>query len=303
MLQWAQVQWAQWVQWARAWAGGGGGRKLRQPHASRPCRRAVQREGREGIAGRHAVLQALRSTREVHSVLFARETSVDPGLKPVQDEAARRGLTFRYVSSNELTSMVGTSAHQGVGAIVAPLANHSVKDLVERARAVGEEPFLLAVDGIEDPQNLGAIARSALLAGCHGLIVPERGTASIGLGAIKAASGAFSLLPVAQVSSLGTALANLKRDHVWVVGADANGGKAPWKLRLTGAVCLVLGSEHDGLSKQTLDVLDERTCIPTPGGDLSLNVSAAAAALLFERVRQSHAEPSGATTAGRPGKP
>jgi 23S rRNA (guanosine2251-2'-O)-methyltransferase len=245
----------------------------------------VQKEGREGIGGRHAVLQALRSSRVVHSVVFARETSNDPGLKPIQDEMARRGLTFRYVSNAELVSMVGPG-HQGVGAVVAPLHNHSVKDLVALAKAAGEEPFLLAVDGIEDPQNLGAIARSALLAGCHGLVVPERGTASIGTGAVKSASGAFSLLPVAQVASLPTALANLKREGVWILGADANGGKAPWRLKLTQGVCIVLGSEHDGLSRQTLEALDDKVCIPTPGGDLSLNVSAAAAAILFERVRQ-----------------
>src|SRR5262245_62156061 len=135
--------------------------------------------------------------------------------------------------------MVGTG-HQGVGAVVSPLPNHSVKGLVELARKAGEEPFLLAVDGIEDPQNLGPNARSALLAGCHGLIVPERGTAAIGTGAVKAASGAFSLLPVAQVASLATALANLKRENVWILGADANGGKAPWKLKLTQGLCFVL---------------------------------------------------------------
>jgi 23S rRNA (guanosine2251-2'-O)-methyltransferase len=249
---------------------------------------AGPRVQRVGIAGRHAVLQALRSSREVHSILFARETSTDPGLKPIQEEAARRGLTWRYVNQAELMQMVGTG-HQGVGAVVAPLANHSVKDLVARARAAGEEPFLVAVDGVEDPQNLGAIARSALLAGCHGLVVPERGTAAIGQGAGKAASGAFNLLPVAQVASLGTALASLKREGVWLLGADANGGKAPWKLNLKGALCVVLGSEHDGLSKQTLEALDGKVCVPTPGGDLSLNVSAAAAAILFERVRQASA--------------
>lgn len=248
-------------------------------------------DGRVGIGGRHAVLQALRSQREVHSIVLARETSTDPGLKPIQEEAARRGLTLRYVTTTELVSMVGTG-HQGVGAVVAPLPNHSVKDLVALAKAAGEEPFLVAVDGVEDPQNLGAIARSALLAGCHGLIVPERGTASIGQGAAKAASGAFSLLPVALVASLPTALANLKREGVWILGADANGGKAPWRLKLTQGVCLVLGSEHDGLSRQTLEALDDRVRIPTPGGDLSLNVSAAAAILLFERVRQS-AQPAG----------
>ncbi len=240
---------------------------------------------REGIGGRHAVLQALQSTREVHSILIDRAISTDPGLKPIQDAAARRGLTLRYVSAAELTSMAGT-ANQGVGALVAPLADFSVKDLVALAKAKGEEPFLVAVDGIEDPQNLGAIARSALLAGCHGLIVPERGTASIGPGAVKSSAGAFSLLPVCKVSGIASALSSLKREGVWIVGADANGGKAPWKLKLTQGLCIVLGSEHDGLSKQTLEALDAKVCIPTPGGDLSLNVSAAAASILFERVRQ-----------------
>jgi 23S rRNA (guanosine2251-2'-O)-methyltransferase len=240
---------------------------------------------REGIFGRHAVLQALRSGREVHSVLMARDAESDPALRAIQDEAARRGLTVRYVSEADLVRTVGGAA-QGVGAVVAPMPEHSVRDLVEAARRAGNEPFLVAVDGIEDPQNLGAVARSALLAGAHGFIVPDRGTASIGHGAIKAASGAFSLLPVARVSSLASALAALKREGVWILGADATGGKAPWRLRMTGAVCLVLGAEHAGLSRQTLDALDERVCVPTPGGDLSLNVSAAAAAILFERVRQ-----------------
>jgi 23S rRNA (guanosine2251-2'-O)-methyltransferase len=240
---------------------------------------------REGIAGRHAVLQALRSNREVHSVLVSREAGKDAHLDEIVREATTRGLVVRYVTPGDLERTVGT-ASQGVGAIVAPLANFSVRDLVQAARGAGREPFLVAVDGIEDPQNLGALARSALLAGADGLIVPEKGTATIGVGATKAASGAFSLLPVAQVSSLGGALAAVKREGVWVLGADANGGKPPWRLDLTGAVCLVLGSESAGLSKQTIEALDERVCVPTPGGDLSLNVSAAAAVVLFERVRQ-----------------
>jgi 23S rRNA (guanosine2251-2'-O)-methyltransferase len=244
---------------------------------------------REGIVGRHAVLGALQSDREVHSILFDRELPMTPEFKHITEEASRRAVRVSYVTKTELARLVGAPAVQGVGAIVAPLANHSVKDLVDKARDRDQEPFLVAVDGIEDPQNLGAIARSALLAGCHGLIVPERGTATIGPGAHKAASGAFSLLPVAQVASLRTALETLKREGVWVLGADANGGKTPWSLKLKGAVCFVLGSESEGLSKQCLDALDEKVCLPTPGGELSLNVSAAAAALLFERVRQSMA--------------
>lgn len=240
---------------------------------------------REGIAGRHAVLQALRSPREVHSLLIAKESAGVPELKPILDAAMARGLVVRYVTAADLVRTVGAST-QGVGALVAPLTNQSVRDLLDAAAARKQDAFLVAVDGIEDPQNLGAIARTALLAGAHGLIVPERGTAAIGPGATKAASGAFSLLPVAQVASLATALDNAKRGGCWILGADANGGKAPWRLRMKGPLCLVLGSESEGLSRQTLDRLDDRVCIPTPGGDLSLNVSAAAAILLFERLRQ-----------------
>jgi 23S rRNA (guanosine2251-2'-O)-methyltransferase len=246
----------------------------------------AERAIREGIGGRHAVLQALRSGRDVHSILLDREVVGRPELQEVRDEAARRNLTLRHVTAHELTGLIGATGHQGVGAIVGPMPAYSVKDLVDLARKAGAEPFLVAVDGIEDPQNLGAVARSALLAGAHGLIVPERGTATIGQGAIKAASGAFSLLPVAQVTTLATALATLAREGVWLVGADANGGKAPWKLDLTRSMCIVLGSESVGLSPRVLEALDERACIPTPGGDLSLNVGAAAAAILFERVRQ-----------------
>jgi 23S rRNA (guanosine2251-2'-O)-methyltransferase len=174
-----------------------------------------------------------------------------------------------------------------VAAYVGLLPDLSVRDLVENARKAGHEPFIVAVDGVEDVGNLGAVARTALLAGCDGIIIPEKGTATISPAAVKASQGALELIPVAKVASIGTALASLRRENVWIVGADANGGKAPWNLKMTGAVCVVLGSEHAGLSKQALDALDERVCIPTPGGDLSLNVGAAAAVVLFERVRQS----------------
>lgn len=240
---------------------------------------------REGISGRHAVLQALRSGRQVHSVL-ADEKLVDSGeMAAIKAECARRNLPIRWVTAAEIQRTC-QSASQGVGALVAAMPDFSVKDLIDLARAGNEEPLLVAVDGVEDPQNLGAIARSAMLAGAHGMIVPDKGTATIGVGAMKAASGAFSTLPVARVANLVTAIATLQREHVWVVGADANGGKAPWKMDLKGGFCLVLGSESDGLGKQTLAALDAKTCIPTPGGDISLNVSAAAAVLLFEAVRQ-----------------
>jgi 23S rRNA (guanosine2251-2'-O)-methyltransferase len=232
------------------------------------------------IAGRNAVLAALRGGREVYSVLLEKP---DQGVEAL---AHARGISVSYVSATRLTEATGTDRHQRIAAYVGAQPEHSVKDLVALARAAGEEPFLVAVDGVQDVGNLGAIARTALLAGCHGLVVPERGTALVGPAAVKASSGALEMLAVAKVASLPTALANLKRENVWIVGADADDGKAPWALDLKGAVCIVVGSEHAGLSRQTRDALDARVRIPMPGGDLSLNVAAATAVLCFERVRQ-----------------
>lgn len=243
---------------------------------------------REGLAGRHAVLGALQSTRHVHSVLIDKDAVDRPEVRKVIEAAGARGIRVSYVTTTELGRLVGASI-QGVGALADPLPPHTAVDLLAIAKARGEPAFILAVDGIEDPQNLGAIARTALLAGCHGLIVPDRGTAAIGPGAHKAASGAFSQLAVAQVANLRTALENLKREGVWILGADAGTGKAPWTLNLRQPVCLVLGSESAGLSAQALAAVEERITIPTPGGDLSLNVSAAAAILAFEHVRQAKA--------------
>ncbi|HET6398064.1 MAG TPA: RNA methyltransferase [Candidatus Thermoplasmatota archaeon] len=240
---------------------------------------------RDTLAGRHAVMAALRGKRDVHSVLAARDADRDL-VRDLQALCARRGLTLRFVGREELAGLVGSSRNQGVGAIVGPLPETTLRDVVREAREAGEAALLVALDGVEDPQNVGAAARSALLAGAHALILPDRGTAALGPGAHKAASGALATLPVLREANLRTALETLKREGVWIVGADAGGGKPPWQLDLRRDVCLVLGAEHEGLSRQALEAVDAKVRIPTPGGDLSLNVSAATAVLAFEAVRQ-----------------
>jgi 23S rRNA (guanosine2251-2'-O)-methyltransferase len=238
------------------------------------------------IPGRRTVQTALEAGRTADAMLVDRNLSQDPAVAALMAKARSQGVNVQWARAERLTEMAGTARHQGVLLMAHPRPPVGIPDLLALAKSRNEDPFIICVDGVEDPQNVGALARSAFLAGAHGLVLPERGAASLGPGALRASAGALGLLGVAHVPSLAPALGQLKREGVWLLGADADGGKAPWDLRLGGPLALILGSEHEGLSSAVLKGLDEKVCIPTPGGELSLNVAAAAAALCFERVRQ-----------------
>jgi 23S rRNA (guanosine2251-2'-O)-methyltransferase len=216
------------------------------------------------IPGRRTVQTALEAGRTADAMLVDRNLSQDPAVAALMAKARSQGVNVQWARAERLTEMAGTARHQGVLLMAHPRPPVGIPDLLALAKSRNEDPFIICVDGVEDPQNVGALARSAFLAGAHGLV----------------------LLGVAHVPSLAPALGQLKREGVWLLGADADGGKAPWDLRLGGPLALILGSEHEGLSSAVLKGLDEKVCIPTPGGELSLNVAAAAAALCFERVRQ-----------------
>lgn len=245
----------------------------------------------EPIPGKRAVQEALRSARHADRLLVSSKVTKDDVLDDILDLAKRLSIPVEIANETRLTRTARTKRHQGVVLVAHARETLTVQDLLDIAERRDEDPFLVCVDGVEDPQNLGAIARSALLAGAHGIVVPRRGTARVGPGAMRASAGAFSIIGVAQVSSMPSALGSLNREHIWLVGADAYEGKAVWQTRMTGPVALVLGSEHEGLSPAVKKILDGLVHIPTPGGDLSMNVSAAAAVLCFERVRQQHQGP------------
>lgn len=227
------------------------------------------------IYGRNAVLEAARAGR-VRRLLIAPNLGADPRL----DEL--RGLVPELVEiPNDRLEILTGGVHQGVAAELKPRRTWTLKEILE------EQPTLLvALDAVQDPQNLGAILRSAEAAGAEGVILPDRRTAPLSSAAVKASSGASELLRICRVPGLPSTLSDLKRAGLWCVALDPHGDQAPWEFDLTQPVCLVVGGEGPGLHRLVRERCDVRLRLPMGGRVESLNASAAAAALLYEVVRQ-----------------
>jgi 23S rRNA (guanosine2251-2'-O)-methyltransferase len=236
------------------------------------------------IAGIHPVLEALRAGKEVKRLLVAKGRD-DPRVQEVMDLAAHRGVGIERAPKAKLDELFAGN-HQGVVALSVPQGYASLQDALALAKSRGEEPFLLALDQVEDPQNLGAVLRTAEAAGCHGVVIPERGSASLTPAVHRASAGASQRVPVVLASNLANALRELKREGLWIGGAAMEGGEPFYATKLTGPLCIVLGSEGDGLRRLTQELCDFTVRIPMHGAIGSLNVSAACAVLCFERARQ-----------------
>jgi 23S rRNA (guanosine2251-2'-O)-methyltransferase len=242
----------------------------------------------EVVAGIHPVLEALRAGRDVHRVLLAKGRD-DERTGEVVSAAKERGVGIERAPRSRLDELYA-GTHQGVIALLVPRGYASLDDALALAERRGEPAFLLALDGVEDPHNLGAVLRTAEAAGAHGVLIPERGSASLTPAVHKASAGASQRLPLIMVPNLANALRELKRRGVWIGGADQQAEKAHHDTKLTGPLVLVLGGEQEGLRRLTKDLCDFTVRIPMHGEIASLNVSAAAAVLCFERARQ-HAQP------------
>ena len=226
------------------------------------------------IHGRNAVLEAARAGR-VTKVFQSSGLGHDPRL----DELAK--LARIEIVPPDRLDVIAPGVHQGVAAELKPRRVWSLKELL-----VSETNLLIALDSIMDPQNLGAILRSAEVAGVQGAIVPERRSAPLSPAAVKASSGASELLRIAQVSGLPSAIAEIKRAGIWCVALDPRGEMLPWDFDLTQRICLVVGSEGEGVHRLVKERCDVRVRLPVKGHIASLNASAAASALLYEVVRQ-----------------
>ena len=235
----------------------------------------------EVIYGRNAVLEAARAGR-VRRILIAEGVGPDPRL----DELGRLAPVER-VTAAHLESLA-RGRHQGVAAELAPRRFLNLRQFLET-----EPALVVALDSILDPQNLGAILRSAEAAGADGAILPERRSAPLSPAAIKASSGATELLPLCRVSGLAAAIPELKRAGIWCAALDTDGDMAPWDFDLTQRVCLVVGGEGTGVHRLVKERCDVRLRLPMRGKIESLNASAAAAALLYEAVRQRSAARAG----------
>jgi 23S rRNA (guanosine2251-2'-O)-methyltransferase len=238
------------------------------------------------LFGRNPVLELLRSGgRRVEEIAILSEGR-GPALHELLGLAKRQGVKISYRTRDQLNAMAGDPHHQGVVARVAGASYASLADILEMPAARGEAPFFLALDQVQDPRNLGAVLRTAEATGAHGVVVPKHHSAGLTSAAAKSAMGAADLVPVARETNLVQALEVFKKEGIWTIGAVPDGGKPPWETDLVGPLCLVLGGEGEGLRPLVARSCDLLVSLPMRGKLASLNVSAAAAVLCYEVLRQ-----------------
>ena len=236
------------------------------------------------IEGRNPVIEAYRSGKTIDK-LFVLDGCQDGPVKTITREARKQHTIISYVSKERLDQLSETHHHQGVIAIAAAYDYASVDDILAKAREKGEAPFIFLLDGIEDPHNLGAIIRTANLAGAHGVIIPKHRAVGLTATVARTSAGALNFTPVAKVTNHGAAMDELKKEGLWFVCADMK-GEVMYRQNLTGPIGLVIGNEGEGVSRLVREKCDFTASIPMKGDIDSLNASVAAGVLAYEIVRQ-----------------
>lgn len=236
------------------------------------------------IEGRNAVLEAFRSGRTIDK-LFVLDGCKDGPVQSIMREAKKHDTIVNFVTKERLDQLSETKKHQGVIAMAAAYGYSTVDEILARAEEKGEPPFLVLLDNIEDPHNLGAIIRTANLAGAHGVIIPKRRAVGLTATVAKASAGAINYTPVAKVTNLTQTIKELKEKGIWFVCADM-GGTTIYDLDLKGPIGLVIGNEGEGVGKLVKENCDFIASIPMRGDIDSLNASVACGVLSFEIVRQ-----------------
>lgn len=236
------------------------------------------------IEGRNAVMEAFRSGKTIDRVYVLKGCQDGP-INSILREARKHDTLVNFVAKERLDQMSETGKHQGVIASAAAYAYAEVEDMLKLAEEKGEPPFLFLLDDIEDPHNLGAIIRTANLAGAHGVIIPKRRAVGLTATVARTSAGALNYTPVAKVTNLSATIEELKEKGMWFVCADM-GGTAMYDLNLTGPIGLVIGNEGDGVSRLVKEKCDFVASIPMKGEIDSLNASVAAGVLAYEIVRQ-----------------
>ena len=236
------------------------------------------------IEGRNAVLEAFRAGKPIDK-LFVLDGCQDGPIRSITREARKHDTIINYVPKERLDQLSETGKHQGVIAFAAAYEYAQVDDILALAQEKGEAPFLFLLDNIEDPHNLGAIIRTANLAGAHGVLIPKRRAAGLTATVAKTSAGALNYTPVAKVTNLGQTIEELKKKGMWFVCADMD-GEIMYRLDLKGPIGLVIGNEGEGVSRLVKEKCDFTASIPMKGDIDSLNASVAAGVLAYEIVRQ-----------------
>lgn len=236
------------------------------------------------IEGRNAVLEALRSGKPMDK-LYVLDGCQDGPIRTIVREAKKHDVILQFVTKERLNQLSETGKHQGVIAHAAAYEYAQVEDMLELAKSRGEDPFIFLLDNIEDPHNLGAIIRTANLAGAHGVIIPKRRAVGLTATVARTSAGALNYTPVARVTNLKKTVEDLKKQGLWFVCADMD-GTVMYDLDLKGPIGLVIGNEGEGVSRLMKENCDFVAGIPMKGDIDSLNASVAAGLLAYEIVRQ-----------------
>jgi 23S rRNA (guanosine2251-2'-O)-methyltransferase len=238
------------------------------------------------LEGRNPVLEALKAGREIDKIFIQKGAS--GSIAKIIGIARDNNIIVQEVERQKLDSISETGAHQGVIAFAA-LSNYvEVEDILKIARDKGEPPFIIIADNIEDPHNLGSIIRSANAAGAHGVIIPKRHSVGLSASVAKASAGAIEYTPVAKVSNIAMTIDTLKKEGLWIAGADMSGEKEYYNIDLKGSIALVIGNEGEGIGRLIKEKCDFLVRIPMMGAIGSLNAAVAGALIMYEIVRQRH---------------
>ena len=240
-------------------------------------------ENKSLIIGRNPVIEALKSGREIEKLLIAKDA--EGSIKKIIGMAKEKKLPYQFVDKAALDRISDGGVHQGVAAYVSSYQYCDVEDIIEKAKSRNEDPFIIILDGIEDPHNLGAIIRTADGAGAHGIIIPKRRAAGITDVVVKASAGAVEYVPVAKVSNISQTIDKLKDMGIWVGACDMDGDDYD-RTNLKGSLAIVIGAEGQGIGRLVKEKCDFILSIPMAGRITSLNASNAAAILMYEVKRQ-----------------
>lgn len=238
------------------------------------------------IVGRNPVLEILKGEKKIEKILILKG-GLKGSINKIIAIARDRNITIEEVDRTKLDHISQGNIHQGVAALIGPYKYSTVDEILKKANKLNQPPFLLILDGIEDPHNLGAILRTAECAGVHGVIIPKRRAAQVTGGVYKSSAGAVEHILLARVTNISDTIEELKEKGLWIYGADID-GEDYYQVELTGPVALVIGSEGKGISRLVKEKCDFLLKIPMYGQVSSLNASNAASILIYEVVRQKH---------------
>ncbi|MBQ8589405.1 MAG: 23S rRNA (guanosine(2251)-2'-O)-methyltransferase RlmB [Firmicutes bacterium] len=246
-------------------------------------REAFAAENPNMIIGRNPVMEAVKSGRTIEKILMQKDG--EGSIKKIASLARERGLQIQYVDRVALDRVTGSRSHQGIAAYVSAYSYCEVSDILKAAKDRGEDPFVILLDGLEDPHNLGAIMRTADAVGAHGIVIPSRRAVGLTETVAKASAGAIEYIPVAKVANMTAAIDELKEAGLWIGACDMD-GQEYYQAQLTGPIGLVVGGEGQGVSRLVREHCDFILSIPMVGKISSLNASNAAAILMYETFRQ-----------------